>query len=285
MKNLWFDLCFGLVLILSLSFLSACAGSKGAPRMTTLQTNGDGITGGQAVSPQDPLAASVVMISGEGDNGESFICTGAFISPEVILTAGHCVVDDIQKLSVVFGLQPFVDAKVVNLPLTQVIRHPDYKQGGRNDLALLFFSGGLPRHAKVAELDHANLIKNQTSFYAVGYGRTEGLEDSADFSNELGVLRSVQLQAQASQALDSFTIDQTKGKGVCFGDSGGPAFVSEKQKSLVILSGIASGVIAPDVDSGDYCKHSSIYMRVSFYLPWIQSSLQKKAAIPPGPKT
>lgn len=96
-------------------------------------------------------------------------------------------------------------------------------------------------------------------------GKVPALEDQI-----LSLVRQG-LQNTAKQELLIF--DQTKGSGVCSGDSGGPAAMV-KDRELVIL-GVASAVYG--VGSRDNCQHLSMYSNTALYKSWIATNYLKLA--------
>lgn len=63
-------------------------------------------------------------------------------------------------------------------------------------------------------------------------------------------------------------LDETHGKGTCYGDSGGPAFVVDEHKQLVLV-----GVNSGGDGSGDCGAAPGIKSLVSHYAPWIDSMI------------
>lgn len=257
-------------LILGSLLLSACSGQQRLPAPANLQPE-NSIMGGQKVLESFLMAPYVAMIYGEKASGESYICTGTFISESTILTAKHCISQDVTKMSVIFGVTPLQDFQSVAIPVTSSvvflgINKSDIK---RNDIALIFFSGGLPREARIAKIyTNKNEDLKFRSFWALGYGRTEGLEDSKDSSENLGILREVRLHP--SWQKDVFEVNQAQGKGVCFGDSGGPALVRNAM-GVVFVIGVVSAVITnPSGKAVDSCGFKSLYMRADRYTEWIR---------------
>jgi secreted trypsin-like serine protease len=263
------------ILVFQLALATACTSKKWDQPDVQLQTK-DAIVGGYEVTSGNPEAAYVVMIYGEKANGESYVCTGTFISESVILTAAHCLSKSLDLMSVFFGVKPF-EAGAVSLPLTDMKVYEadieDVKLDSRDDLAMISFSGGLPPGAKIAELpQEADEIDKARAMLALGYGRTDGLGDSATMGQDIGVLREVLLQQEDVRTKEgSFTVSQSHQRGVCYGDSGGPALALTEDGLSVRIVGVASGVFG-SVASGinaDECQGSSIYMRTSHYLKWI----------------
>jgi secreted trypsin-like serine protease len=262
--------CVSAILI-ALSFV-ACAEQRQAN--VALQTNPNGIVGGEEVAEGDWKARTVAMIYGEKEDGQSYICTGTFIAPKTILTAAHCITSNLATMSVMFGAQPF---KVLpqDLKIKSVKVHEGYKataKTDRNDIALIFLAEDLPTGVSLASIGHDLAEKIPSALESYGYGRTEGREDSENFSEDLGTLRKVAIEGKfvTSFADDAklLELDQSGGHGVCFGDSGGPLLSSKGQ-----IIGVAAGVEPNPEDSSDSCAFKSFFTNVVSYRDWIITNL------------
>ena len=216
--------------LLLLSFtLLGCAREKDT-QLATLQ-NGKiaaGIVGGQLLEKAEPLSKYVVMIYSENDEGISQTCTGTIISTSAILTAAHCVTKNIKRMSAFFSTNPFQDNNLESLVLTRVTIHEKYlikNELGRNDLAILYFSGGLPEGAAIAKIAPRGIWQLKlTVLKALGFGQTGGGDELANTS---GTLRKVNISIpKVNLNLPEFEVIQEDAKGVCHGDSGGPALAT-----------------------------------------------------------
>lgn len=273
------------------------------------------IFGGDEVQVQSGSSLTVAMITLDDDMGQSFVCTGTFISARLLLTASHCVTTNKSQMRVLFGAAPFAGTAFVDVPIADVHVYHEIvadgssaETGKRHDLALIEIRG-LPDGARTAELPESAQgqdlqLKNDSraataviqssrqtllhaqnlGFVALGYGRLDGLDLGASDTGGSGVLRRVDLSAENYSAkATTFTVLQETGeRGVCFGDSGGPALLERTTVDGVsaVVMGVASGVLDlegtdPYAHGYDACKQRSIYMNVLPYLPWIER-IQKK---------
>ncbi len=100
------------------------------------------------------------------------------------------------------------------------------------------------------------------------------------------MLRNVDLQIESfNQNATQFYVNQRSLKGICNGDSGGPAIMRYNNKDYVI--GVASaiswsipGEIKADerdeyLENKDLCAEKSIYMNVKKFRSWIFENSQK----------
>ncbi len=238
----------------------------------------DGIVGGRKVTERDRAARSVVALVSRQNEGQA-LCTGTIYNESTILTAAHCVDHDPEELLIVFAKQlPGESAKAAPEISIERVRHADSfaqhpkwhksETPGEGDLALIHFPGGLPADAApVALADQKIELKTGTPVLLVGYGVTSGLEKKG-----AGTLRSTESKVNAILS-PSQVLTDGRARGVCFGDSGGPAFI--RNAKAFIQWGIASSV------TRESCDEESIHTDVRPYRKWISKiakTLAQKAA-------
>jgi hypothetical protein len=128
----------------------------------------------------------------------------------------------------------------------------------RNDLALVFFEGGLPAGMQPALLPfNQPSLSAKESLWVAGFGHSN-----------LGQLRKISLSLwQFSKGRTLFWLNQVKGQGACHGDSGGPAYLPRNGHLYVV------GVTSYGYTTS--CEQFSIYTHLEPYLPWLQTYLPK----------
>lgn len=216
------------------------------------------IYGGEPVGENDPVGFSTVMLE-----TDSQYCSAVIVAEDRLLTAAHCLPTDGSRwMEIHFkGLEGGVDRKASGFMI-----HPQYQDRGEstlNDLALIFFEGGLPSSFKAVPLlkEEASL-KIGESMELAGFG--EG--------GPLGQLMKIRL-VLTGQSLSERRLyfEQTRKRGICHGDSGGPAY--RKTADGLELVGIASYVQEYN------CNGYSAYTATSNYRDWIMAPSKKR----PGP--
>lgn len=277
-------LCFKFIrmvlTILVLMFSVACA-RKTQVQGTDILVKApvDKIVGGQELQSSRLVNHRFVMIVSD-NQGTPQICTGTVISQHHILTAAHCVNNSIDDLSLVTGVKPLGNEQALVLTPVAVYRHEKYNEASvmdRNDVAIIKIAETIKlKNSEMPKLPDGDVIRlleksDRTQFLAVGYGMTGsvGNEDRTE-----GVLRSVYLEIK-SKSEKTLLVDQTQGRGVCYGDSGGPALKKYQQKIYII--GIASGIYSTDASSlnEDECQAGALYMNIIPYIPWIRSVMNE----------
>jgi len=179
------------------------------------------------------------------------LCTGTLIAPDAFLTASHCTVYFEQNLTSTYDVFvsfdnpiPFGDLTTPAtqlIPVTKVITNPLYsqRQGDPGDIGLLLVdpanTGGIPS----AQLPTAGLLDQMHSqnglrnavFTAVGYGSQDRSTGGGQptFQDDNPVPRRYAFSSFNALDPGYLRLSQNPSKGdggTCYGDSGGPNFLS-----------------------------------------------------------
>jgi hypothetical protein len=216
-------------------------------------------------TPDGNAHPNVGLLIGLVSPTEALICSGTLVAPRIFLTAGHCV-QPLQKGS----LPTFVTFQSVPTfgPGTIIpgvpIAHPSFGQSFPDtaDIGVVVLAsvpaGIVPaRIPQEGFLDQFATSRGQSDVYFshVGYG-TQSVRPfpSFDLVRYFGVSSLVNLR---NALTDGFNLQTTanpgRGRsGICFGDSGGPAFFEDTN----VVAGIHSFVMSPN------CIGSAVSYRV-----------------------
>lgn len=265
------------VLALSLVLVAGCsdgeievlegAGPRGAAQPV--------IYGGSA--PDASFHDAVVALHQLTRDGASVyvspFCTGTLISPTVVLTAAHCL--DTSKggssfatmaptaLAIYVGDDPSTDLVAHLYDVTETQIHPSYDRVRlRNDIALVRLSRAVtepvgPVAPLPASLGFTSADVGKTMNFA-GFGETESGSSGVKLQVDvpLGSLGcKVSGCPDAGDAATQIAYAQGDG-GPCFGDSGGPMFLTRGGAAYV-------GGITSYGDS--YCTRYGVSTRVDAY--------------------
>lgn len=160
---------------------------------------------------------SVFVVKIERSNGAPAQCTGTLITPRTLLTAGHCLPAETTKVWTT-NVTPAPAASPSFVESTEWRRHPAWTSANPslNDIGLILLPAAstlTPYPYNQAPLTGPFVGRPLT---AVGYGRT------GPSTVDSGTRRWVDLTFRGITS-DHIELGDQASKGVCFGDSGGPA--------------------------------------------------------------
>ncbi len=222
----------------------------------------DFVVGGTTVQASDPIASSTVLIVGESEQTNpktgkpvidpktgqpqlgTYICSGSIIAQDMIVSAAHCVAENIQyptdpsKIIVIFGTKlPMSGANQIDASSPEIHKISGYKYDPQwtgtqtslngpdaHDLSVIRFEGSLPAgYAPATMLDSRTDLVQGEKVTIAGYGITSPNDQTGASA---GTLRKVTLTLGGAYGQTEEQVKDTRTKGSCNGDSGGPAFVT-----------------------------------------------------------
>eukprot|EP01083_Nonionella_stella_P305040 1062637_1 len=263
---------FAWLLLTSISYIICITNSKD-PR----------VVGGSSVPAEDhPYIAAILYNSG------SLLCGGSILrkeSPAVILTAAHCIDDDMSDKTVRLYASDYNGAynadtnKYLDVTISRVIVHEDYISASRgDDIALLFITEDISKISRLGTVSIAPLANDDeepfaTNLQVVGYG------DDVEDGNPTPTLEaaSVPYVRRAACNHDENDVDYDgqitnemicagrPGYDSCQGDSGGPLLPMDSNEQIGIVSWGYGCAVYPGV-----------YVNIGVYYDWIQNHLRSQ---------
>jgi secreted trypsin-like serine protease len=259
----------------------------------------DFIIGGTTVQSGDPVASSTVLILGESETIDpqsgkpvidpktkqpemgTYICSGSIIANDTIVSAAHCVADDVNyptdpsKILVIFNTTlPMSGKNQLNATDPSIHKISGYKYDPQwtgtqtslngpdaHDLSVIRFEGGLPAgYAPATLLDPRTQLVEGEKITIAGYGITSASDKTGATA---GTLHQVEVTLKGAYGKTEEMIKDTKAKGSCNGDSGGPAFVTVNGQ-LYLWGATSRGA--------ETCAVSTIYTVITDYTDFISSA-------------
>ncbi|MBC7741280.1 MAG: trypsin-like serine protease [Bdellovibrionaceae bacterium] len=189
------------------------------------------ILGGEPVFVNNPVAPFIARLVRE--NSKTF-CSGVFLHPRIVLTAAHCeevfnadAVSIVQSMYV--GGNSYSQSGSKTL-IQKFIKHEDYRVNQDFDVAIVLLAEPRLQMAvpiKLWPYPTDDLLNTTLTSY--GYGRTNPGEDLS----QPGILRNIEKNINKVERT-LLLYDQTDRKGICYGDSGGPAIIQKDNTFYVV---------------------------------------------------
>lgn len=215
--------------------------------------------------------SNVAAVIARGPDGSFFpLCTGTLVAPTTVLTAAHCIVyfdivlaPEGYTLSVSFrnliawGTEADAATIASLIPVTEALANPSFsqRQSDPGDLGLLFLPNApagitpatLPTLGLLDQLATGNGLKGAT-FIVAGYGVQDRVVGGGPptFTDANPVYRAYAVESFMALNKGYLRLSQnpsTGDAGACFGDSGGPNFLSVNGQLILVAITITGDAV------------------------------------------
>lgn len=231
----------------------------------SLSSSAWAIRGGQAVQSSDVVYKSTVGLKPKGPSGES-VCSATLISDTMAITATHCYALFGNSEYVYFGSD--IDEAEQRRKVKSFKTHENYIHYGlENDMAIIYFEGGLPEGFTPVELATEQEIAQTNKFISAGYGIDERGQSGILKKTQLKRLNRPFFRKHPHRNSTSVALRASSEGGACPGDSGGPMYIStdEGLKLAAVFS----------FDDPGRCLKYAVGTKVSSYAKWIQKTMEE----------
>ncbi|MBC7420129.1 MAG: trypsin-like serine protease [Bdellovibrio sp.] len=282
-----------LILLLVLGLTSGLSACQKQQSQIYHDNEADSILGGKQVSASSIFSQRVIYLT-IGTSKKSSLCTASALTPNILLTAAHCVKGFASsQIKAVLSANPRDQnlSSSEQIQIEKIIIHEQYrdetKQRGvlHHDLALLKLAKPIAaqRVSRLAQAEQTSAFLNLVS---IGYGKKTALFDPSPESIAMDkespqlyfVMKTVTGYKKESE---TFNINQNDMTGVCSGDSGGPGFIYDEEASDFFIVGVTSYISVTKAEKEqfdpdeiyDKCIGHGYYSNVTFYRDWIESNI------------
>lgn len=261
----------------------ACA-DRGGPAAPAAASLPNAIYGGEPTGANRFPSVGALLYDFDQNgiiDGDDEDCTGSLIAPTVFLTAAHCVNFFPKNAQLYVSFAPDLYARGITvIPATGFTFDPAYghDNGDLHDLAVVFLPAKATKGMMTYKLPVAGYLDalsakgalSKATFYNVGYGTGNTATGVPGFPydgvrkvsvSEFGALKPTWLQLLMNT-------NATGTGGDCYGDSGGPKFLTSDPTTVLAT-----------VTSGDYvCRATTVDYRLD--TPSARAFLGQFVALP-----
>jgi len=201
-------------------------------------------------------------------------CTGTLITPDVVLTAGHCI--DTDPVLVVVNTIDYGKPGGEAIRVARSVAYPRWQESYDVGVVVLEHPAKAKPRAVASACTLRYSLVEQALMHVVGFGLTSRSGTGENTRLHEGLIPVVDATCSGDPACNAaiapggeFTAG---GNGVdsCFGDSGGPVYVDTPAGPA--LAGVVSRAYQP---GGPPCGGGGVYVRADKVVSWIEREVHE----------
>jgi uncharacterized protein (TIGR03382 family) len=205
--------------------------------------------------------------------GETGVCSGTLIAPDVVLTAGHCA--DIEPTTVVANTIDYTASGGTKVDVARTVAYPNWEN--TYDVAIVVLaqpiSGVTPR--RIGTSCSFNAFASNVMVRLVGFGATDMQGEASNTQLKEAMTAVVDPMCSTGNGCNTavapggeFIAGGTGTADSCFGDSGGPVYL-DTPRGPIVVGAVSRGVN----NAATPCGGGGIYVRTDKIAEWIEETV------------
>lgn len=236
-----------------------------------------------ALAGPPPVVGGHLAVAGQWPDvvaalSDTAACSGSLIAPDLVLTAGHCIGEASDWVEV--GTLDYGDgSQGERVEVAEAHAYPSWMS--KYDVGVLVLAHPVKTApAKImSACTAAEAIRDGADVQVVGFGLTSaaGTDDNSRLhyaSLRVSDAACTNPDCQRSVQPDGEFVAGGDGKDACFGDSGGPIYVTADDGTPAVAGVVSRGMS----DEDKPCGGGGIYVRADAVVPWIEKVTKRTLA-------
>ncbi len=207
--------------------------------------------------------------------GETGVCTGTLIAPDIVLTAGHCA--DITPTTVLANTTDYSAGGGARASVQRTVAYPNWEN--TYDVSVIVLSSPInsvtPR--RMGTSCSFSTFNPNVMVRLVGFGATDMEGEASNSQLKEATTAVVDPMCSSGNGCNTavapggeFIAGGTGTADSCFGDSGGPVYL-DTPRGPIVVGAVSRGVN----NSATPCGGGGIYVRTDKIIDWVEETTGK----------